>query len=89
MLVLITNTKHYPNLFRSCGDKTCRKDGHHYPYKMYVLFLHIVQRKHNYCAENKTYYNARTDVCHILSPAYYEEMFPYDMVNFRQLCWRL
>jgi hypothetical protein len=28
MLVLITNTKHYPNLFRYCEDKTCRKDGH-------------------------------------------------------------
>jgi len=35
ILVLITNTKHYPNLFRCCGDKTCRKDGH--MFSSYIL----------------------------------------------------
>jgi hypothetical protein len=33
--------------------------------RTYVLFLHIVQKKHNYYAQNKTYYNARTDIYHI------------------------
>jgi hypothetical protein len=55
-------------------------------YKMYVLFLHIVQRKHNYYAQNKAYYNARMDSYRILSPAN-EETFPYDVVNFTLQCW--
>jgi len=54
------------NFSRSCGDKTRRKDGHQYSNKIYILFLHIVQRKHNYYAQNKTYCNARTGVYHVL-----------------------